>query len=123
MRRASRFIALLGAICAAASAGDRPSFEVIETTNFHPLHAGGIVPLTQQGRVTEKLTRVSPSEILYEFTVEDPSVYARPWRAEMTFNATRERVFEYACHEGNYALPGILAGAREQERQQASTTR
>jgi hypothetical protein len=77
------------------------------------------VPLSGQGRVTERLTRVSPSEILYEFTVEDPSIYARLWRGEMTFNATRERVFEYACHEGNYALPGILAGAREQEKRQA----
>jgi hypothetical protein len=93
---------------------------VVETTGFHPLHASGVVPLTEQGKVTERLTRVSPSEILYEFTVEDPGVYARPWRAEMTFNATRDRVFEYACHEGNYALPGILAGAREQEKRQAA---
>ena len=88
---------------------------MVETTRFHPLHASGVVPLSGSGRVIERLTRVSPSEILYEFTVEDPALYARPWRGEMTFNATRERVFEYACHEGNYALPGILAGAREQE--------
>ena len=93
---------------------------VIETARFHPLHASGVVPLTERGKVTERLTRVSPSEILYEFTVDDPGVYARPWRAEMTFNATRDRVFEYACHEGNYALPGILAGAREQEKRQAA---
>ena len=93
---------------------------VIETTHFHPLHASGAVPLTERGKVIERLTRVSPSEILYEFTVEDPGLYARPWRGEMTFNATRERVFEYACHEGNYALPGILAGAREQEKRQAA---
>ena len=92
---------------------------IVETTRFHPLHATGVVPLTEGGKVTERLTRVSPSEILYEFTVEDPALYARPWRGEITFNATRERVFEYACHEGNYALPGILAGAREQERHQA----
>jgi hypothetical protein len=95
---------------------------VIETVHFHPLHASGVVPLTERGKVTERLTRVSPSEILYEFTVDDPGVYARPWRAEMTFNATRDRVFEYACHEGNYALPGILAGAREQEKRQAAGT-
>jgi hypothetical protein len=91
----------------------------VETTDFHPLHAGGVIPLTGTATVTERLTRVSPSEILYEFTVADPTLYARPWRGEMTFNATPERVFEYACHEGNYALPGILAGAREQERRQA----
>ena len=94
---------------------------VVETTHFHPLHASGVVPLTERGKVVERFTRVSPSEILYEFTVEDPNVYARPWRAEMTFNATGERVFEYACHEGNYALPGILAGAREQEKHGAAT--
>lgn len=89
---------------------------VIETTNFHALHARGNVPLTEQGRVVERLTRASDTEILYEFTVEDPASYARPWRGEMTFNATDELVFEYACHEGNYALPGILSGAREQEK-------
>jgi hypothetical protein len=92
----------------------------VETTHFHPLHVSGVVPLTATARVTERFTRVSPSEILYEFTVQDSALYARPWRGEMTFNATRERVFEYACHEGNYALPGILAGAREQERRQAA---
>ena len=89
---------------------------VAETSSFHPLHATGVVPLTEGAKVIERFTRVSPSEILYEFTVEDPALYARAWRGEMTFNATRERVFEYACHEGNYALPGILAGAREEER-------
>lgn len=93
---------------------------VIETTGFHPLHASGVVPLTGQAKVIERLTRVSPSEILYEFTVEDPALYAHAWRGEMTFNATRDRVFEYACHEGNYALPGILAGAREQEKRHLS---
>ena len=93
---------------------------VIETTQFHPLHASGTVALTERARVTERLTRVSPSEILYEFTVEDSNLYARPWRGEMTFNATREHVYEYACHEGNYALPGILAGAREDEKRAAA---
>jgi hypothetical protein len=92
---------------------------VIETSHFHPLHASGVVPLTEGGKVIERLTRVSPREILYEFTVEDPAVYTRPWRGEMTFNATPDLVFEYACHEGNYALPGILSGAREQEKRQA----
>ncbi len=94
---------------------------VIETSRFHPLHIQGTVPLTDGAQVTERLTRVSPSEILYEFTIEDSNLYARAWRGEMTFNATPERVFEYACHEGNYALPGILAGAREEEKRQAGT--
>jgi hypothetical protein len=92
---------------------------VIETTNFHALHARGNVPLTEQGRVVERLTRVSDTEILYEFIVEDPGSYTQPWRGEMTFNATDDLVFEYACHEGNYALPGVLSGAREQEKRAA----
>jgi hypothetical protein len=96
----------------------------VETTNFHPLHASGQVPLTERGKVIERFTRVSPQQILYEFTVEDPQRYEQPWRAEISFTATKERVFEYACHEGNYALPGILAGAREEEKkQQAGGTR
>ena len=89
---------------------------MIETTRFHPLHATGVVPLTERGKVVERLTRVSPSEILYEFTVEDSNLYAGPWRGEMTFNATRERVYEYACHEGNMATELILRGARAIER-------
>jgi hypothetical protein len=89
---------------------------VAETMHFHPLHAQAVVPLGPQARVRERFTRASATQILYEFTVEDPERYSQPWRGEMTFNATAARVFEYACHEGNYALPGILAGAREEER-------
>jgi hypothetical protein len=88
---------------------------VVETTGFHPLQAEATVNLTTAGKVTERFTRVSAQELLYEFTVEDPFFYSRPWRGELTFNASTDRVFEYACHEGNYALTGILAGARQVE--------
>jgi hypothetical protein len=93
---------------------------VIETTNFSPLHANSNLGLTAQGKVTERLTRYSKDQILYEFTVEDPSRYAQPWRGEMSFNSTDKQVYEYACHEGNYALEGTLAGAREEEKRQAA---
>ena len=53
----------------------------------------------------------------YRFTVDDPVNYRQPWTAEMPLRATRGPIYEYACHEGNYAMPGILAGARELERQ------
>jgi hypothetical protein len=53
---------------------------------------------------------------LYEFTVEDPTLYSQPWRGELGFNRSPDRIYEYACHEGNYAMIGILAGARHQER-------
>jgi hypothetical protein len=88
---------------------------VIETTHFHAHQQDSMVPLTSTGKVIERLTRVSSDQLLYEFTVDDPALYSRPWRGEMTFTASAERVFEYACHEGNYALTGVLAGARQQE--------
>jgi hypothetical protein len=93
---------------------------VAETTHFSALHAQSVVPLGPRARVRERFTRTSATQILYEFTVEDPDLYRQPWRGEMSLNATQDRVFEYACHEGNYALPGILAGAREEERRAAA---
>jgi len=89
---------------------------VIETTNFHALHANTNLGLSSTAKVTERLTRYSDTQILYEFTVEDPTRYERPWRGEMSFNATKGPVYEYACHEGNYALEGTLRGAREEEK-------
>ena len=95
---------------------------VVETTNFvagEQLRPG--IPTTffvsKDAKVTERFTRVSATQILYEFTVDDPKVYTRPWRGEMPINAARGPVYEYACHEGNYALPGILRGARYAESQ------
>jgi len=89
---------------------------VVETRRFSRLQSDATINLTTQGKVTERFTRVAAGELLYEFTVEDPFFYSRPWRGELTFNASQDRVFEYACHEGNYALTGILAGARQAER-------
>ena len=66
------------------------------------------------------MTRLGPAELLYEFTVTDPALYTQAWRAEMAFAPAAGRMFEYACHEGNYGLPGILAGARRQERDAAA---
>jgi len=99
---------------------------VVETTNLNPgqkAHYG----IKQQfylpptGKVTERFTRVAPDEILYQFTVEDGSAYTQPWKGEVPLRATKDRIYEYACHEGNYALPGILAGARKQERDAAGS--
>ncbi len=91
---------------------------VIETTNFRPdqVFRGASANL----KVTERLTRVSPTQIVYHFTIDDPTSFAQPWAGELAFNATNENLYEYACHEGNYALPGILAGAREEERAKAA---
>jgi hypothetical protein len=89
---------------------------VIDTVNVNPEQGRtGPIYLSDKGHVTERLTRTAPSQIFYEFRVEDPVYYTQPWRAEMALNARKERVFEYACHEGNYAMAGILGGARKQE--------
>jgi hypothetical protein len=93
---------------------------VVETTNFSPHHARGRIALTETAKVTEKFRRAAADQIVYEFTVEDPARYTQPWRGEMSFMATKDHVYEYACHEGNYALPGILAGAREEEKRAAA---
>jgi hypothetical protein len=84
---------------------------VIETINPYPLQGSYISPT---GKVTERFTRWSDDEIFYEFTVEDPTIYTETWGGELSFYK-ETALFEYACHEGNYSLPGILAGARRAE--------
>ena len=84
---------------------------VVETRNVHPIQErAGAVPISEKGKVTERFTRVSDKEIFYQFTVEDPTYYSQAWKGEMPLRLSAEKVFEYACHEGNYALPGMLRG-------------
>ena len=64
--------------------------------------------------------KITLFEINYQFTVEDSKLYSQPWTAELSFYPLEGRIYEYACHEGNYSMPGILAGARRLEREQAS---
>jgi hypothetical protein len=87
---------------------------VVETTNFTDHE--GFRGATRDARVIERFTRVAPDKIHYRFTVEDPQAFTRPFTGEMPFHRTDDAIYEYACHEGNYALRGILAGAREQEK-------
>ena len=93
---------------------------VVETTNFHP----DISQRSSQAQrfylqpdtlVEERFTRVADDTIFYEYTVTDPDIFTQPWRAEMPLWRAEGPIFEYACHEGNYSLPGILAGARREE--------
>ena len=87
---------------------------VVDTTNFSSEYSfrGSDVNL----HLTERFTRVSPHVIQYEFTVDDPTAFTKSWTARIPLNKTTERVYEYACHEGNYALADILAGARAEEK-------
>jgi hypothetical protein len=99
---------------------------VVETTNFNPgenlrPYFGATIYISENAKVTERFTRVSPTQIHYAFQVEDPAILTQVWRAEMPLNASPGVVYEYACHEGNYSLPGILAGARRDEREGVKT--
>ncbi|CAN5169921.1 hypothetical protein BH09PSE2_BH09PSE2_24710 [soil metagenome] len=94
---------------------------VVETLNVKSEQGrAGPIFLTPAARVTERFSRASATTLLYTFEVEDAAYYSRPWRAEMTLTSRPERLFEYACHEGNYALPNILRGARVREKASGS---
>ncbi len=99
---------------------------VVETRNFHPdirmrPNMGDSFYVGENPTVTERFTRVAADAIHYEFTVAEKNAFTQPWRAEMTFRASSSPMYEYACHEGNYALPGILAGARRDDREGRAT--
>ena len=95
---------------------------VVETTNISPQQPIRGVPLSEDARVIERFTRIDEETILYEFTVEDPTMYTQPWGGEIPIKKLHARVYEYACHEGNYALANVLSGARYQERMEAQRT-
>jgi len=86
---------------------------VVETVNPYWLDRSAISP---SGKATERWTRWNNDELLYEFKIDDPSIYTQVWGGEQIFNVSKEAIYEYACHEGNYGLEGILAGARQLER-------
>jgi hypothetical protein len=96
---------------------------VVETTNYRGgFQAGLQVPSTPGVRLTERYTRVSPDYINWELTVDDPATWTRPWTFMIRLKRTDAQLYEYACHEGNIAMTGILAGARAKERAAAQTT-
>ena len=98
---------------------------VVETTNIHPLQLAQTSILwpyrgaSADLKVTERFTRTGPDTILYRFTMEDPSTFTAPFTGELPFNRIDEQLYEYACHEGNYALTNILSGERMKEKQAA----
>src|SRR5215510_2976236 len=86
---------------------------VVDTTNF--TDKTRFRGATEDMHVVERFTRVAPNALLYQFTIDDPATWARPWTGEYTWPATNEKIYEYACHESNYALENILRGARQRE--------
>ncbi|HAD74866.1 MAG TPA: hypothetical protein DCG16_03720 [Gemmatimonadetes bacterium] len=103
---------------------------VVETTNIYLRQefsgnvgatlAGGQDPHpSEQMKVTERFSRVDEETVLYEFTVDDPTVYTETWGGQIPMVALHQNLYEYACQEGNYGLENILSGARYQERMEA----
>ena len=91
---------------------------VVETTNFHPAgnYMGGLFRQSDEHlRLTERFTRVAEDTLRYEFTVDDPTVWTRPWTAAVYWKKGSGEIFEYACHEGNYSLRGMLSAVRAEE--------
>jgi len=97
---------------------------VVDTTNFNDKiisNSFNCCPAAGSGlHVVERFRRADADHIDYRYTVEDPNTYTRPWTAEVPMTRSDERIYEYACHEGNYALPDILAGARAKEAEAAA---
>ena len=83
---------------------------IVDTTNFNDNPA--LNGATRNLHVIERFKRIDGKSLLYGFTVEDPTIWTKPWSGEILWPATDQRIFEYACHEGNYSFGGILKGAR-----------
>lgn len=102
---------------------------VVETSVFSPKAderavSGGLHLVMAPGQhlhLVERFTRTAANSIDYRFTVTEPTTYASPWTASIPMNRIEEPLFEYACHEGNYGLPNILRGARNQEQRTTKT--
>jgi hypothetical protein len=91
---------------------------VVETINFR--RETSLSGSSAATRLVERFTRVDPKTVRYEFTVTDPTTYTRPWTAVMPLRAIDELLYEYACHEGNYGLRGILGAARARDKAEAA---
>ncbi len=94
---------------------------VVKTKNHNPQQKFRAairhqILMMEEAEVTERFTRVSKDEILYQFEVNDKKAYRDVWKGEMPLRSTESRIYEYACHEGNYAMANILAGARAEEK-------
>ena len=94
---------------------------VIETRNF--LRETSLGGSSQDTSLVERFRRLDPDTVMYEFTVEDPNNFTRPWTATMPLRRTDGPLFEYACHEGNIGMAGIMAGARRKDTQAVTSVR
>ncbi|PCH58432.1 MAG: hypothetical protein COC19_08495 [SAR86 cluster bacterium] len=88
---------------------------VVHSTNLNTKQA--YRGASENFAVTERFNRVADDSINYSFTIEDPDTFTQDWSAQIPMTRTDDKLYEYACHEGNYSLPGVLAGARRAERE------
>ena len=91
---------------------------VVETTNFHPSGnpMGGYSTLSDENlRLIERFRRTADDTLEYTFTVDNPTMWTKPWTAVINWKRSRSELFEYACHEGNYSLRGMLAALRAED--------
>ena len=91
---------------------------VVETANFSS--KSDFRGATENLHLIERFARVGPDTLYWEVTAEDPTTWTTPWTARLQLTKSDDAIFEYACHEGNYAMEGILAGHRAQERAEAA---
>jgi len=89
---------------------------VVETTNFTDRTTLQQAPTSTKLKVTEKFSRVDANTVLYQFTVDDPATWTKPWSGEVTMTKLDGPIYEYACNEGNYGMANNLSGARAQEK-------
>ena len=87
---------------------------VVETTNFS--NKNSFRGSSENMKLIERFRRLDADTLMYQFTVEDPETWARPWTVEIPVTKSQGRLFEYACHEGNYGMAGALAGARAEDK-------
>jgi len=91
---------------------------VVDTTDFNG--KARFRGADEKMHLTERFTRADPDTLLYEFTVDDPTAFTKPWSAQVPMRKSEGPIFEYACHEGNYGMEGILGGARAEEKKAAA---
>jgi hypothetical protein len=92
---------------------------VVDTSNFS--QETGFRGASKDLHLVERFTRVDANTLRYEFTVDDPATWTNKWSASIPMTRSNELIYEYACHESNYGLEGVLKGARYEDQQKAKT--
>ena len=94
---------------------------VVETTGFRRIDQRNVALFgtSERGRVIERFTPTGPETMDYQITIDDPAIYTRSWTASIPMSRTEGPLYQYACHEGNYGLRGVMAGHRKEEEEKA----